>query len=226
MLKPKRRLTRKEMKQDKFVTFVAEATDFFNEYKQIITFGLIGIIALAAISYFMIKSRQDANLFVSGKLMRAVDYYNANDFDSAIPILQSIVDDYSGTSNAGVATYYLASSYYFKENYVEARKYYEQYQSDYGDNRYFMSGSHAGLGACYSVEGDKEAAAQSYEKAFQENPASFGAADYLFAAARNYIDVDKIPKAETLLQRIVDDFETQPVATEAKLLLSELSKKS
>ena len=146
MLRPKRRLKRREIKEDKFVTFVARWTDFFNENGKYVVMGLGAVVLLVVIVYFMAVSKRDANLSASGGLLRATDFYNQNQYDAAIPILQNVVDSYSGTPNAGVAVYYLATSYYAKENYSEAKRNFKLYIDDYGDNPLFVSSANAGLG--------------------------------------------------------------------------------
>ena len=226
MLTPKKRLTRKEIKKDKFVTFIAQASDFFNEHSKNIILGVGAVVIIIAVAYFMIKSKQEANIFISAKLLRAEEAYHQNQYDVAIPILQQLVDEYSGTKNAGIATYYLAKANYAKENYTEAKRYFEMYNDDYKDNILFVSGSLGGLAACYSIEGDKEKAAKAYQKAFDNNPDSFTAPDFLFSAANNYIEINNFEKAKALLEKIVGSYENSPVANEAKILLVEISKKS
>jgi TolA-binding protein len=226
MLKPKRRLKRREIKEDKFVTFVAKWTDFFNENGKFVVMGVGGLALVIAIGYFMSVSKRDANLAASGGLIRATDFYNQNQFDEAIPHLQRVVDTYSGTANAGVATYYLANSYYSKENYSEAKRYFQLYLDNYGDNPLFVGSAYAGLGACHAVEGEREKAAQLYQKAYDENPGSFTAPEFLFVAARNYIEIAQKSKAIELLQKIVDDHGATPIANDAELLLAEISSKS
>lgn len=226
MLTPKRRLKRKEIKEDKFVTFVAKVSDFFNDNSRNLILGVGAVVVIVVVSFFMVKSKQEANLFISAKLLRAQDFYHQNQYDLAIPELQQIVDEYSGTKNAGLATYYLAKANYAKENYSEAKRYFEMYIDDYGDLNSFVSGSHAGLAACYAIEGDKEKSAQSYQNAVDENPDYYTAPDFLFSAAHNYIEISNFEKARNLLQQIIDEYQTSPVVDDAKTLLAEISKKS
>lgn len=226
MLKPKRRLKRREIKEDKFVTFIANASDFFTENSKNIIMGGGAVVIIVAITFFMMKSKREANIAASANLLRAVEFYNQNEYDPSITTLQQILDEYSGTKNAGIATYYLAKANYAKENYTEAKRYFAMYNDDYGDDVLFVSASHAGLAACYAIEGDKEKAAKAYQEAFDKNPDSFSAPEFLFSAANNYIDLQNITKAQTLLQKIIDRFDTSPIAQDARMLLAEISKKS
>ena len=233
MLKPKRRLKRREIKEDKFVTFIANASDFFSENSRNIIMGGGALILIVAVVFFMMKSKQNANLSISAKLLRAEELYHQNQYDASIPILQQLVDEYSGgilkalrPKNAGIATYYLAKANYAKENYTEAKRYFAMYNDDYADDVLFVSASHAGIAACYAIEGDKEKAAEAYQKAFDENPNSFSAPEFLFSAANNHTELQNITKAQTLLQKIIDSFGTSPIAQDARLLLAEISKKS
>ena len=226
MLKPKKKLTRKKIKEDKLMTTINQTLDFFNENSKVITFSLIGAVVVIVIGFFIIKSKQDANIAASGRLILAVEQYNAQQYQSTIPVLLQISEQFDGTENAGIACYYLANSYYYQENYSEAKKYFNIYLDDYNDDKMFESTALAGLASCFAQEGNKEEAAKLYQKAAEKNPDLFTAADYLFSAAQNYIEIDQKETAKGLLQKIVDKYERSTKANEAKLLLAELTVKS
>ncbi len=226
MLRPKKKLTRREIKEDKFLTLVAKATNWFNENGKYIAIGLMVLLVVVVVAFMMAKSKKEAEVAASGRLIRAVAAYNSYAFDNAIPVLQNIVEQFQGTKSAGEAAFYLASAYYHKENYEEAQKYFSLYLDDYGDDPIFASAALAGLAACYSQQGEKVKAAEYYEKAAQKNPDFITAADYLFSAAQSYADIGRVDKAEALLQKILEKYENSPIATDAKMLLAEISNRS
>ncbi len=222
MLKPKKKLTRKKIKEDKLLTSVNKALDFFNKNSKIISMILFGLVVFVLLGYFIMKGKKEANIAASGRLIFAIDKYNAVRYDDAIVVLLNIIQQFEGTENAGIACYYLANSYYYKENIAEAKKYFTIYLEDYSDNQMFESTALAGIASCYAQEGDKSMAAEFYEKAAKKNPDMFAAADYLFSAAQNFISIDQKEPAKKLLQKIVSDYERSSKATEAKILLAEL----
>ena len=223
MLKPKKKLTRREIKEDKFLTFVAKATKWFNENSKYIAIALAALVVAVAVGYLIVSSKHQAETAASGRLIRAMAAYNNMAFDRAIPILQGIVDQFPGTKSAGIAAFYLGRAYYNKENYEEAKKYFSLYVEKYGDDPLLKSAALAGLGACYAQQGDKEMAAQYYEKAAKKEKEFFNAADYLFSAAENYAEIGKIGKAQELLQLVLEKYPQTPVANDAKMLLAELT---
>lgn len=225
MLKPKKKLTRKRIKEDKLLTTVNQTVDFITRNSKVISIALAVVVLAIVVGYFVIKSKREANIAASGRLILAVNHYNAQQYDAAIPILLQITEQFDGTQNAGIACFYLANSYYYKENYAEAKRYFQIYIDEYGDDKMFFSTALAGLGACYSREGNKLEAARYYEKAAQEYPDLFTAADYLFSAAQNYIAVHHEETAIPILQKIVQEYDKSSKVNEAKLILAELTAK-
>ncbi len=226
MLQPKKKLKRKQIKEDKLMTNINNAINFFNENSKIITMALLGVVIVVVIGFFVIKSKRDANIAASGRLIMAIDQFHANNYDQAIPQLLDITQRFDGTENAGYACFYLANAYYAKGNYTEAKKYFNTYIDDYGDNKLFESAALAGIAACYAQEGNKEQAASYYQQAAKKNPELYTAADYLFSAAQNYVELNQKETAKQLLQKIVDDYSKSEKTNEAKLLLAQLSAES
>jgi TolA-binding protein len=226
MLKPKKKLSRKKIKEDKLLTSVNKGIDFFNENSKIIISSLIGILVIVTVSYLYVKSKQSANTAAAGRLILAVDIYNTQNYDQAIPALLNISEQFDGTQNAGIASYYLANSYYYKENFSEARKYFKKYIDDYGDDQMFNSTALAGIASCYAHEGNKEEAANYYQSAAEKNPDLFTAADYLFSAVQIFIEMDNIESAKQLLQKLIKHYDKSTKVNEAKMLLAELTTQS
>lgn len=222
MLKPKKKFSRKKIKEDKLLTYVNKMMDFFNKNSKIISTILVGLVVIVLLAFFIMKGKKEANIAASGRLIYAIDRYNSVRYDEAIDVLLNIIVQYEGTENAGIACFYLGNSYYYKDNFVEAKKYFTIYLDDYSDNKMFESTALAGVASCFAQEGDKSKAAEFYEKAAQKNPEMFTAADYLFSAAQNFISLNQKETAKKLLQKIVDDYDKSPKFTEAKLLLAEL----
>lgn len=226
MLKPRKRIKRREIKEDKFLTFVARATDFFTTYSRQIAMGIFGVLVVVVISYMVVKSKKEADVAASGRLIRAVAEFNNQNYDRAVPILQGIVEQFDGTRSAGIAAYYLAVSYYNQHNIEEAKKYFELYLDEYGGDPMLESAAYAGLASCYSETGDKKTAAEYYLKAAEKSPSASTAASYLFSAAQSFRETGEIQTAQEILNQILREYENTPVKADAQMVLAEISNRA
>jgi len=114
MLKPQKRLTRREktqMKEDKLVTAWFKTVDYVEQNSKQFLFGAAAVVLLAGGGYFyrwnlQNQEQQASVLFAKGKL--AFDNQN---FDATIDSLGRLTNKYGGTSSAGVGTIYLANAF-------------------------------------------------------------------------------------------------------------------
>ncbi|MCD6167392.1 tetratricopeptide repeat protein [bacterium] len=222
MLKPRRKLSRRQIKQDKLVTYYLQATDFINRNSKLVLTGVIGFVVVVVLVTMILRSKHQANLAASGILAEAMLYYQMEDYDKAIPILEKVVKNYSGTRNAGLATFYLANCYYYKNNYRNAKKYYQKYFDDYHSMPLLSSSALAGIAACLETQGKFLEAAQYYHKSATKFSKLYNAPEYLFLAALCYSKVGKTNQAKTLLKKLIDNYPDAPNKTDAQLLLAYL----
>jgi len=220
MLRPRKRLTRKQIKEDKLVIYTAKATHFLRERSKIITGGVLALVAIVVIAALMIKSKQEAEIQASGELARGVLEYQRENYEAAIEILEAIEQNFPGTPSAGRAVFFLANAYYFKGDYLNAQKYYQKYLDDYGDDDLTASSAMAGVAACLENQGQLEEAARWYERSAKKFSKSFLAPQNLIASARCYLRIGNKEKARELLERLLEKYPKSTVQREAQLLLA------
>ncbi len=221
-MKAKRHLTRREIKEDKLVTYTYKVTDFINQNNKLVTGVVVGILVVAALVFFMMRSKTQANQMASSKLAEAMMYYESLNYDKAIPILKEVVDKYDGTHSAGFATFYLANSYYNKKDYKNALNYFNKYLKDYGDDDIMASASLAGIASCLDVQGKHLEAAKEFEKAAKKYSKVYSAPDNLFNAALCYQKAGKKEEARRVLEIIKEKYPKAYVLNDVELLLSQL----
>ena len=74
MLQKKKKLSKKEIKEDKLVTFVNKSANFFDEYKnKVFTYGAVLVVAIAAV-YFYINQKEEDNLAAGTELSRVLPH--------------------------------------------------------------------------------------------------------------------------------------------------------
>ncbi len=227
MLAKKKKLTKKQIKEDKLVTSYYQVKSFYeeNQSKMFMAAGTL-LVILVAIFWYSSKVEQD-NLAATAALTRIIPIYESGAFQEAIDGkagtnligLKEIVSLYSGTEQGEAARIYLANAYYFLGQFEPARLNYDDYS---GSNKLLIAAAHAGLAACAEIEGDYDEAASFYKKAANvtnDNPQN---GEYLLAAGKNLIKAEKNADAEEILNSITEKYKESQAAGEVERYLSVL----
>jgi len=222
MLKPRKRITRREIKEDPLVTKYLKIQKFYNKHSRTIKTGGMIVLAILVISIFMTRSKRNAEITAMGKLGIAENYYHAMNYSKAIDELTPIVETYSGTKSAGTAAFYAANSYYALKDYNNAKRYFQNYIDKYGQVELIAAASLAGVAACLETEDAFQEAAEDYEKAAKKYSKSFMAPFYLKDAGRCFILAGDIEKGRELYQTIQDDYSNSAVSEDVAFLLEVL----
>jgi tetratricopeptide (TPR) repeat protein len=228
MLRPKKKISKREMKEDALITSYVKVTSFYQEHKKNISIGITAlvIIVFAVVVYF--KNRADNNEKAVSQLGQIFQAFDAGQFQSAIdgvperniPGLRSIVDNYGNSPTGDLARFYLASALYSTGKYDEALKCFE----DFGPSDELLVVSRlAGIAACYEAKGNPKEAADYFERAATRFSGDMSSAENLNNAARNYGAAGEKAKAIELYRRIKKNYPTTTFAREADRFISQLS---
>lgn len=233
MLKPKKRLTKKEMKQDTLISSYAKLTSIYYENKKYINYAITGIVVIIIAIVIYTNNRRANNEKAATELGKIFSIYDAGSSDPrqfqtaidgqperGIMGLRAIVDNYGSSASGEIARFYLANAYLNIGNYDEALKHFKNYDAD---NDILAASALAGIGTCYETKGDFGQAASRYEKAARNVADNSAAPDYLMNAARCYgLDGDK-EKAISLLKRIKKEFPKSTAARDVDRYIAQFS---
>jgi len=226
MLKPRKRITKKELKQDKLVTTYFKVVDYLKNNRRIVS-GTITVIIIAVITVVIyLNNRRSNNANAATELSGVLNLFNGGAYQVAIngdPTrnitgLKSIVDNYGSSESGEQAKIYLADCYYYLGDYDNAMKYFKDYD---GSDRFLQASAYAGEAEVYEIRGTFENAAEYYDRAASRDSKSFLAPQYLVGAARNYIKIGKKDRAVELLTRVQKDFSNSPYAGNVDYYLAE-----
>lgn len=223
MLKAKKKLTKREIKQDKLVTTYLKVRDFYDVHQRTLTYAFVGVLAVLMLGIFMYRSKQAAEQKSSVEFARGKAAFESGDYDAAIDILESLAEDFSGTKSAGMGILYLGKAYLQKGNFEQAEHDFREYLEDYSDDPILEIAAATGIAVSYDERGDYANAAIFYEKAAMDHKDSFKAPELLLSAARCFRLAEKPEEARRVLKKIVDAYPESQSVTEAKMYLSELN---
>ena len=226
MLRPRKKITKKELKQDRLVTTYFKVVDFLRNNRKIVSGVVTGLIIAVIVVVAYLNNRRSDNLKAATDLSQVLNFFNGGAYQVAIngdPThnitgLKSIVENYGGTETGEEAKVYLADCYYYLGDYDNALKYFEDYD---GSDKFLDASALAGVAEVYEVKGDYEKAAEYYGRAAARDSRNFLTPQYLVGAARNYIKIGKKDKAIDLLARVQKDFPDSPYASNLDYYMAE-----
>ena len=221
MLTKRKKLSKKEMKEDKLVTAYYKVYSFVNENKnRLLTYaGALAFVIIVVI--FFVNNRQKNNNEAGVQLARIITSYDAGNYMEAIEGragtklvgLKKIVDEYGSTENGEIAKIYLANSYQNLGKTEDAFKYYESYS---GSNKILKATSFAGEAGYEAVKKNYEKAGDLYKKAAHISDDNALNPEYLLNAGIYYLKAGKTADAKELFEKIKKDYATSSAMREVE----------
>ncbi len=214
------KLSQREIKEDKFTSFVLTTREQFMESWQYIVIGVVVIVLGVAGVFFWMNNRDKQQAEAGAKLSTAMGEYQRNNVQVALLGLGQVVENYSGDA-VEQATFMLGKLNLESRNYVEARKYFDSYLSKYSGNKLLRAASIAGLGGCLEGEDKYGEAAAKYVAAVNEYPGGPQEGEFQTAAMRDYLSANDLPNAQARLDEIRKNFKGTDKVYRAELLFAE-----
>jgi TolA-binding protein len=215
------KLTKRQIKEDKFTVFMLTARDQFLHYWQYMAIGLVAVVLLViGIVYYFNSQRAHAQEAATKFARSLMDYHMGNN-QLAILSMSQIIDDYRGEEVAEQAAFMLGVINYQARNYPEAIRYYEMYLSKYRDDKLNRAAAQAGIAASLENQGQYREAAEGFVAACAEYPDGPLAGDYHLSAMRDFLEVGEIDNAQTHLDIIKNKYEGSELVNRAIRLFSE-----
>ncbi len=123
MLKPNRKITRKEIKRDPFLETIDKLEFKFEQNKRtffnVILFIIAGIIGVNFLITKQSQNRIDAN----SALGIALIAFDNGDYDNAKFQFESIISEFSGTTASNVANFYLGTIHFQNNDYLKSEEF-------------------------------------------------------------------------------------------------------
>ena len=228
MLKPKKKISKKELKQDTLVTSYMKVTGFYEKYKKQISIGVTAAVVVVIGTAIFLKSRAADNELATTQLAAIHQFYDNGQYQVAVDGavernlvgLKTIVDNYGSTHSGDLARFYLADSYYQLGKFAEAL---EAFKDCSPSNDLMKASRYAGIAACAEALGDFETAGENFEKAADKEQTDNTIAEQLSNAARSYARAGDKSRALDILKRIKKNYPTTTAGREADRFITQLS---
>lgn len=185
--------------------------------------GVIGVIAVGVLAYLaytqFVQKPKEAN--AANEMYYPQQYFDqalqANDVakDSLFTLALEgaegkygfidIIEEYSGTKSANIASYSAGMAYLNMQNYKEAITYLEQFSSD---DAVLGALAKGGIGDAFMQLDQAGEALSYYEKAIAANTNEYTTPKFLYKAGVTALELKDKAKALKYFQRIKDEFST------------------
>jgi len=207
-----RRLTRKKLKKDEFVSVMDEALSWLNENWRALAFGAGALVAVGLLWWgFSMYSaaRSEKAAFALHGAVAALEGEEA-DLASAEEQLREVVDRFGRTNQGDVARMYLARILLDREETDEARTLLTKVAARGGDDSLVRL-----AGQATEVAAELEAMIVGRDRRLPRDVA-------LFELGALYVKEQRFDEAREYLQKLVDEFPESPYVGEAQRHLEEL----
>ncbi len=215
MLKPRKRLTKQKLKEDKFLVTVGKVSDWVDENQKFLYIGLFAILAVIVGSMYYTNSVKKSNNAASAELLKAMRAYERGDYQNSLALLNTLVETYSSTSSAKTGRFYLANTFYQLGDYTNAEQQFKKYASK-ADNDFFEAAALAGVAACLEQQQNYADAAEYYVKSAKLKTAQASA--FLLDAAKSYYQAGQVQMALNILSQLIEEYPDSPLKSDADLL--------
>lgn len=233
MLKPKKKIARREVEQDEIIAKFHRARAYYDLNKKYIGYAVTALVVIIIAGYIFLVNRSKNNDKAAAELGKVFSIYDQGSSDPrqykiaidgaperGVMGLKAIVDAYGSTANGELARFYLANACFSTGQIDLALKNYNDFS---GGDKVLKAAASAGIGACQEAKRNYSDAASAFEKAANIVSSDDLSPDYLASAARNYAKANEKEKALSIYQRIKKEYPASQAARDADLYISELS---
>jgi tetratricopeptide (TPR) repeat protein len=228
MLKPKKKISKKEIKTDPLITYYTQAKTFYFNNKKNISYGITGVVVVVLAFIFYMNNRAANDERASIEIGKIYQYFDQGNYliaingqpEKGLIGFKKIVEEYGSTHSGEMARFYLATAYYMIDSTDLALNEFDDVS--FSDNL-LQASVYAGKAACYERKENKLEAADYYDKAANKASDESITPEYLYHAATNYGISGKKERAVEILKRIKKEFPTHSSAREADRYIAEFS---
>ena len=217
------KLTKRQIKEDKFTAFMLTSKQQVEENWQYLAIAVIVAILGVVGSVYYLDSVEETSRLAAANLSKGNLEFRGGNSQVALLTFNDIINNYGGTKSAEQATFMLGKVNLQTRNYSEAIRFFEMYLQKYSKNLLNRASSYTGLGTAMENQGNFLEAAEAFEKGTMELSESPLQQSLRFGAMRNYLKVDNVEKARPHFKYITENFEGTETANRASRLFYEKS---
>ena len=127
MLKPQRKIIRKEIKRDPFLETIDKIEYNFEQNRKTYLYIALGLIAAIISANFLLNKQSQKDIDSNSALGIALVAFDNEDYENAKFQFETILSDFSGTNSSNIANYYLGKISFENNDLTKAESYLNEY---------------------------------------------------------------------------------------------------
>jgi len=218
----KKKIRKKELKEDAFSKFIKRVLYVWGEKKKVFLYIFSAVILIAIILIFYLNFRVSTNRNADEKFIISITLYMQNRIKDAYQNFELIQSEYYGTEAARKALFFMANIDY---RIGEIDKAMEEFRkvSRISKDEYILASSIEGIAQCFEQKGEVDSAIFYYELASKKYKSTGFKSECLLNLGRVYEGSGRFGEAEEVYRKILSMVETPNIKEEAQNRLNMLS---
>ena len=127
MLKPQRKIIRKEIKRDPFLETIDKIEYNFEQNRKTYLYIALCLIAVIISGNFLLNKQSQKDIDSNSALGIALVAFDNQDYENAKFQFETILSDFSGTNSSNIANYYLGKISFENNDLTKAESYLNKY---------------------------------------------------------------------------------------------------
>jgi len=222
MLKPRKRLVKAKLKEDKLLIYTAKTQNFLQSSWKTIAYGLAAVIIIVGVLGIIIASQRANRIESAFEELMIRDAYQRGEFDETLTHINAVLDDFSGTPSAAAALMLKGRIHQQRSEYESAKEAFIQVTQKYSDCSYLAFGAYFALGAIAYGQEHYVEAAQFYQDAARRYPKHFNAPVALLVSGDCFKKTARYDDAKRTYQMILKQYSKSRSADKARNNLADL----
>ncbi|HUU26734.1 MAG TPA: tetratricopeptide repeat protein [archaeon] len=222
----KKRITKKKLKEDAFVSASFEVGHYVQENLTRIIMGTVGIFALIGMVWLFINYHRGRAEEAAVAMYKAENLYLNGQYALAAADFEKIVEDFSGSEEARKAAFFAGDAYYKAGQYDQALARFENCRNELAEDDPLMVNCIAGLASTYEQMGNLDQAIELYKEAVRHASYDYQKLEINGSLSRALAAAGRNGEAAEILDRIIKDYPDNPLTSSFIELQAELQAKA
>ena len=217
------RLTKQELKEDVFVTWVYDLTDKAqrNLVPILVAVGAVVVLGVGALLWSRGNESKEAEARTT--LAEASTAYWSGNYVRTVQLADQVIADAGGTKAATDARRMKADALFWQGSFDSAATLYQEVLSRDRTESPVRTAVQQSLAFSLESKKDYAAAAKLYEEIAGKAPDRSNAADFYVSAGRAYRLAGDRAKATAMFEKVADEYKETTFARDAEVALGELA---
>ena len=206
----RKRITKKKLKEDAFVSATFEASHFIQEHLTRIIVGVVGLLILVGMVWMYINYRRERANEAGLALFRAENIYMSGQYALAASDFERVAEEYSGTVAGDKAVFFAGDAHYKAGDLNQALTHFEQCREKLSRDDPLLLNAVIGQAAAYEQLEDFDKSIEFYTEALELAGYDYQKLEIMDSLSRVMAMAGRNQEALEMMDRIIENYPDSP----------------